>query len=184
MVYNPVHQKWEGNEEVLLDFDKVSAASVMAVTRLRPALITNKGGASKLPQVVGNMVFDPVQMRWINNEEEEDVFAGIDDDLPAQSNAPMKIGWFLSTCYKNVFAHLLFFKLDPLAEFPELRSTKSLKQSLYISESSHKLFIGKWYPRAVMDSKTIVRDTSKVHLHDIRQVRVGSSGLNISIADK
>ena len=68
MTYNPDLQKWEGNEEALLDFDRA--------TPVRPALITNKGG-SKMPHTVGQMVFDPVKMCWIGNEEDVDVFAGV-----------------------------------------------------------------------------------------------------------
>ncbi|KAJ3416374.1 hypothetical protein HDV05_001942 [Chytridiales sp. JEL 0842] len=161
MIYNPLHQKWEGNEQALLDFEKsISSNSLAAVTRLRPpkkpALITNRGG-SKVEMVVGSMVFDPVQMRWVNNGEdgeEEDVFAGIDDEgfSGGDSNDSIKAA-------------------APPPSYPELNLTKSLKQSLYITESAHKLFIGKWYPKAIMDSRSMGRgDTSKVHLHEIRQM--------------
>lgn len=72
MTYNPTLQKWEGNEDVLLEFDRASPS--------RPALITNKGGY-KMPQVVGGMVFDPTRMCWVGNEEEADVFADFPDDM-------------------------------------------------------------------------------------------------------
>ena len=70
MTYNPALQKWEGNESALLDFDKPF------VNPVRPALITNIGG-SKIPQVVGGMVFDPDKMCWIGNDEDVDVFEGL-----------------------------------------------------------------------------------------------------------
>ena len=102
MTYDPIQQKWDGNEEILLDFDKASLASVNAVNRLRPALITNKGSASMIPQVVGNMVFDPIQMRWLGNEEEGDVFAGIDDDLNDFNNSKSISKGITSKNFRNI----------------------------------------------------------------------------------
>ncbi|KAI9336812.1 hypothetical protein BDR26DRAFT_864666 [Obelidium mucronatum] len=149
MVYDPILQKWSGNEEVLLDFDKESpnnnpsAPPTPQKPKTRPALITNKGGLSKIPHVVGNMVFDPVKMCWVGNEEDRDVFAGLDD-----------AGFTVTEADQDAQK---YFTL-----------TKSMKQSLYVAESSHKLFIGKWYPKAVQEAKTLTRDTSKSHLYDIR----------------
>ena len=60
MRYNPLLKKWEGNEECLKAFDNP-----------KPTLITNT--SENLPHVVGGMVFDPVQMKWVGNEE-DDVF--------------------------------------------------------------------------------------------------------------
>ncbi|KAJ3328369.1 hypothetical protein HDU76_010097 [Blyttiomyces sp. JEL0837] len=140
MVYDPVQQRWDGNEEALLEFEK----NTPPISRARPALITNKGSAAKLPNVVGNMVFDPVKMCWLGNDE-DDPFRDIEEP------DSLKFG-------------------KPEDSYEEFTISKSLKQSLYMSESAHKLFIGKWYPKAVMDSKAILRDTSKVHLHDIRMV--------------
>jgi hypothetical protein len=81
MTYNPVLQKWEGNEHILKQFDTVSRNT-------RPALISNLG--LKLPQSVGNMVFDPVQMRWIGNDEDADVFADFEspEDLKKATMTP------------------------------------------------------------------------------------------------
>ncbi|KAJ3191720.1 hypothetical protein HK101_007472, partial [Irineochytrium annulatum] len=141
MVYNPELQQWEGNEEALLEFDRVTSLS-----KLRPALITNMGRKLQIPHQMGGMVFDPVLMKWIGNEE-EDVFADFADDFRDSSR-------------------------EDSTTFSELTLSKALKQSLYISESSHKLFLGKWYPKALIDSKMIIRDTSKVHLHEIRRMRV------------
>jgi hypothetical protein len=94
MVYDPIKQQWNGNEQALMDFErtpgisshsqgislqrKTSTASIQTA-KVRPALITNKGISSKLPQVVGQMVFDPVRMCWLGNEE-DDVFNGFDDE--------------------------------------------------------------------------------------------------------
>ena len=103
MVYDPIHHKWNGNEDDILDFDthsmshtkttltqhsttttqnttySQSITSTSSIKRTRPALITNRGASTKFPQVVGQMIFDPVKMSWLGNDE-DDVFAGLSDD--------------------------------------------------------------------------------------------------------
>jgi hypothetical protein len=75
MVYNPQTFRWEGNENDLSPFDAPSnSPSVVSMppnifrekenTTPRPALITNIK-SSQAVQVVGGMVFDPQQMRWL-----------------------------------------------------------------------------------------------------------------------
>ncbi|SPO23795.1 uncharacterized protein UTRI_03677_B [Ustilago trichophora] len=104
MRWNAQALRWEGNEGVLRDFDQVIQSST------RPALISQLTGSSTSSaltraagyssplspesstlmnhiasgaRVVGDMLFDPVQMRWIHKsgDEEEDVFAQFDDPL-------------------------------------------------------------------------------------------------------
>eukprot|EP01134_Creolimax_fragrantissima_P006867 CFRG6867T1 len=68
MVYNPVTQSWEGNEEALLDFDENRAPSN---SRPIPALIAPLGSsAACLPKIVNGMVFDPDRACWRGNEED------------------------------------------------------------------------------------------------------------------
>jgi hypothetical protein len=75
MVYNPATFRWEGNENDLSPFDAPSNSPSVASmppnifrekenTTPRPALITNIK-SSQAVQVVGGMVFDPQQMRWL-----------------------------------------------------------------------------------------------------------------------
>ncbi|KAK4703585.1 uncharacterized protein P7C70_g2634, partial [Phenoliferia sp. Uapishka_3] len=82
MVWNPLQQRWEGNESVLQDFDRVMSTST------RPALITHlsQGSPARIGfpslssitplrpnvKVVGSMVFDPVRMSWFSISSEED----------------------------------------------------------------------------------------------------------------
>ncbi|KAF9022975.1 hypothetical protein BDZ89DRAFT_1070336 [Hymenopellis radicata] len=86
MKWNPQTLRWEGNDQVLKEFDAV-------VTSTRPALITHLSGSSMGSPVlslaagarrVGNMIFDPARMCWISalppDEEEPDVFANLADD--------------------------------------------------------------------------------------------------------
>ncbi|CAE6476486.1 unnamed protein product [Rhizoctonia solani] len=90
MKWNPKTLRWEGNEQVLKEFDAHAAPS-------RPALITHLTGSSigglmsptgsmlaSGARIVGNMLFDPVRMCWISRlppeEDEPDVFAGLVDD--------------------------------------------------------------------------------------------------------
>ncbi|KAJ1550475.1 hypothetical protein HK096_006758, partial [Nowakowskiella sp. JEL0078] len=103
MIYNPLLQKWEGNEEILLAFDQSqpspslsriqstrtsSTSSHQSTTQFsssqgsgsnpgRPSLIVN--AEKNIPQIIGNMVFDPVKMCWLGNEDEEDIFKGIEE---------------------------------------------------------------------------------------------------------
>lgn len=86
MKWNPHTLRWEGNEQVLREFDAV-------VTSTRPALITHLTGSSmgspvgtfaSGARIVGNMIFDPSRMCWIStlhpDEDEPDVFANLADD--------------------------------------------------------------------------------------------------------
>jgi len=77
--------RWEGNEQILRDFDAAIGTST------RPALITHltasyigAPGGSSSSRVVGNMVFDPSRMCWISTlppeQDEPDVFANLADD--------------------------------------------------------------------------------------------------------
>lgn len=87
MKWNPQTLRWEGNDQVLGDFDAAVGTST------RPALITHLTGSSIGSPVnsfaagarkVGNMIFDPSRMCWISilppEEEEPDVFANLADD--------------------------------------------------------------------------------------------------------
>ncbi|KAF8634468.1 hypothetical protein AX15_000909 [Amanita polypyramis BW_CC] len=87
MKWNPQTLRWEGNDQVLRDFD------VAIGTSTRPALITHLTGSSIGSPVgsftsgarrVGNMIFDPTLMCWISTlppeEDEPDVFANLADD--------------------------------------------------------------------------------------------------------
>ncbi|KZT30682.1 hypothetical protein NEOLEDRAFT_1126286 [Neolentinus lepideus HHB14362 ss-1] len=87
MKWNPQTLRWEGNDQVLRDFDAAVGTST------RPALITHLTGSSMGSPVgsfasgarlVGNMMFDPHKMCWISTlppeEDEPDVFADLADD--------------------------------------------------------------------------------------------------------
>ena len=86
MTYNPRTHRWDGNEDILREFDSISPRDVM--TPPRPALISNiSGGSIRGVQVVGGMIFDPQRMCWLTNTtgdeadglEEEDPFEGLED---------------------------------------------------------------------------------------------------------
>lgn len=87
MKWNPQTLRWEGNDQVLRDFEATVGSST------RPALITHLTGSSMGSPVnsfaagarkVGNMIFDPSRMCWVStlppDEEEPDVFAELADD--------------------------------------------------------------------------------------------------------
>lgn len=83
MRYNPATFRWEGNENLVQDFDTAPAPRS---PKPAPALIANVGGVHNV-QTVGGMIFDPQRMCWLKAQEgpprgppeEEDVFAGLDD---------------------------------------------------------------------------------------------------------
>ncbi|KIX94151.1 uncharacterized protein Z520_10177 [Fonsecaea multimorphosa CBS 102226] len=107
MNYNPLLFRWEGNENDLAPFDvpdfypRGGSPGIQGRgspgTKAQVALISNVGSSVTGVQVVGGMVFDPSQMRWlkiaenpdgsvssvrggsVQIEEEEDVFAGLED---------------------------------------------------------------------------------------------------------
>lgn len=85
MTWNAIALRWEGNESALREFDNVPAPS-----GARPALITapapdsptsTSHTASGTVRIVGNMQFDPKEMRWISldPEDEIDPFEGMAD---------------------------------------------------------------------------------------------------------
>lgn len=87
MHYNPVSYRWEGNENLVHDFDTSAPKS----PKPSPALITNVGAMQNV-QVVGGMVFDPQRMCWLKMapsqpgkdgvvavEDEDDIFSNLAD---------------------------------------------------------------------------------------------------------
>lgn len=88
MRYNPATFLWEGNENLVQDFDISTGPKS---PKPAPALITNVGTMQNV-QAVGGMIFDPHRMCWLKAasqgvgnqdgvvpEDEDDVFAGLDD---------------------------------------------------------------------------------------------------------
>ena len=88
MRYNPATFRWEGNENLVQDFESLAAPKSPKPT---PALITNMGAVQNV-QSIGGMIFDPRRMCWLRArtseygcqegippEDEDDVFAGLDD---------------------------------------------------------------------------------------------------------
>ena len=71
MFFIPKTLRWEGNEQILRDFDALVASSS------RPASITNLSGqtasppvngqsSATTPKVVGSMLFDPIKVCWVH----------------------------------------------------------------------------------------------------------------------
>ncbi|KAH9254514.1 hypothetical protein BASA81_007456 [Batrachochytrium salamandrivorans] len=115
------------------------------VTPQRPALIQNIASAGLKLESVGGMVFDPNKMCWIGNDEDADVFADID------------------------MGNMSTVESEPTASTAFVLS-KLTREGLYISEASHKLFMGLWYPRVVQDRRMVMRDMSKAYLYEIRTI--------------
>ena len=114
MTYNPVYQRWEGNENILTRFNNNSTSTLALHTPTNsnhtitfplhhpapppsppraPALISHIS-ATRGVQIEKGMLFDPQQMKWLKlndplspsaSVEEEDPFAGM-DDLPDENS--------------------------------------------------------------------------------------------------
>ncbi|GAO46244.1 hypothetical protein SAICODRAFT_30214 [Saitoella complicata NRRL Y-17804] len=97
MHYNPRTFKWEGNSD---DTTLVGFSAKEKGASPRPALISNwmgGMGAAGVRQIVGGMVWDPKELRWVNNKnadgedsEDEDPFEGIED---IKSEETAQEGW-------------------------------------------------------------------------------------------
>lgn len=88
MTYNPRTHRWDGNEDVLRDFDSIAPRDVF--TPPRPALISNiTSGSMRGVQVVGGMIFDPQRMCWLNNTSGDNV-DGLDEDDPFEGLEDLK----------------------------------------------------------------------------------------------
>ncbi|KZT57404.1 hypothetical protein CALCODRAFT_284287 [Calocera cornea HHB12733] len=88
MKWNPTKQRWDGQEHLLRVFEPPLSA--------RPALITHLSSSATSPlfkslglagavgamRVVGEMMFDPIEMRWLRRDgaEEEDVFKHVEEE--------------------------------------------------------------------------------------------------------
>lgn len=85
MKWNPQTLRWEGNEQILRDFDAAIGTSTRPalITHLTASYIGSPGGSSGA-RIVGNMVFDPSRMCWMSTlppeQDEPDVFADLADD--------------------------------------------------------------------------------------------------------
>ena len=118
MKWNPRLQRWEGNEEEGRNFENAVKGTG------RPALITRlsvgstnavlgAAGSSKrslgsshsvLPppigaRVVGQMVFDPIQLRWLNKNQEDEVdpFSAMNDDSDEEEQLQTKANVAVAT---------------------------------------------------------------------------------------
>jgi hypothetical protein len=80
MYFNPSKLIWEGNDVELKKFDTLNTKTPGLI-----AYISNKGAV----QVVGDMMFDPEKLCWVNvKEDDDDPFAGLEDlDVSISSKA-------------------------------------------------------------------------------------------------
>lgn len=109
MYYNPETLRWEGNEKVLQKFEDAdtSALDPMLIKKNigQYDLIENKklrSKSGKNPEVVGDMMFDEKNLRWVSiHNEPPDPFAGIDDIAPVQESNPKKSPFLRSQSQMN-----------------------------------------------------------------------------------
>jgi len=156
MRWNPHSLKWDGNEQVLRDFDAVTGNST------RPALITNLtassaghalGGIPSGVRIVGNMMFAPEKMCWLPKEssaaDEPDPFAGIDEedeslgprqsiDLPASSVSSNDPSSSISESESEAPNSALS------SQFPTSSSDPAFKDCCFRAAASHQQEVSGW----------------------------------------
>lgn len=138
MKWNPHTLRWEGNDQILREFD------IAAGTSTRPALITHLSGTTigspigsiaSGARIVGNMVFDPTRMCWISTlppeEDEPDVFANLADDEDDSDAWESKGGTIRANVPRTSDASATSTLADPDTE----ASSPSCSHSRTLSES-------------------------------------------------
>ncbi|CAI2177067.1 20440_t:CDS:2 [Funneliformis geosporum] len=179
MVYNPITQRWDGNEFVLKDFDNAMASPT------RPALITNMNNHStntKSLQLVGKMKFDPTKMCWNNDSSEDDEIwdrfdydsendskeKEDDDDCNFNSLQAFSDNDISSSSDSNDFQVGSEFDITP-----------GFLAALLASERQHRNEITRWYPGALSknnDSRFGLRDITlqRSYLYELRNNKSSS----------
>lgn len=192
MVYNPITQRWDGNDSVLKDFDNVLS------TPLRPALISNMNNFTtntKSFQVVGKMRFDPKKMCWNNDssDEEEVIWDCDDDDRDDFISTPQA---FIDTSDNKLRtkndANSIGNDNNDFQVGSEFDITSGFLAALLASERQHRNEITRWYPGALSkknESRFGLRDITlqRSYLYDLRNnnnrgnTNYSSSGNNTKI---
>lgn len=142
MKYNAAKHRWEGNDIDLYKFEKIKSLPTS-----KPRLIANvkpikginnvgdRGVGNSGGKVVGNMRYDPVAMKWINEDEDEDrdIFNDL-PDLPSESKRRNKEvrGISISKSHPNL-------RKESNPVFPKSGSTKSIISMLKSSPSKYSL---------------------------------------------
>jgi hypothetical protein len=180
MVYNPITQRWDGNDSVLKDFDNV------ITTPIRPALISNMNNHAtntKSFQVVGKMKFDPIKMCWNNNssDEEEEIWdCGDDwDDFISTPQALIDVDdndILPANIKRTKSKHDVNSISDNSNDFQvgsEFDITSGFLAALLASERQHRNEITRWYPGALSkknESRFGLRDVTlqRSYLYDLR----------------
>lgn len=108
MYYNPQSMKWEGNEGLLQKFDELDSNSTNPLlikknqqhNKLENVKLRNR--SQKSPEVVGDMMFDEKNLRWVSiHEEPPDPFAGIDDIVQPEEDLHFKSPFIRSKSQMN-----------------------------------------------------------------------------------
>ena len=94
------------------------------------------------------MVFDPVKMCWVGNEEELDAFSSL---------SPVSLSPKLGTSIRKEREHKEF-------------DVSGLKAKFCIMESKHQLFVGEWYPTAISAKSRQLNLHMRGFLGDIRRL--------------
>ncbi|KAJ3305249.1 hypothetical protein HDV03_001847 [Kappamyces sp. JEL0829] len=152
--------------------------------RQKPTLIRNLA-SSDSPKVVGNMVYDPVLKVWTGNESALKAFDKVSSKpalkptliTPQQTPQalsnngmvfdPVACVWKGNDEECHIFDEIDSFEVSTDTKMG-LVCNKECRDAWTKSETTHKLFMGTWYPKA-NDSRFTYRE-SKAHLYSIRDL--------------
>ncbi|CAG8446660.1 8219_t:CDS:2 [Funneliformis caledonium] len=171
MVYNPITQRWDGNESVLKEFDNANSPT-------RPALISNMNYHStntKSLQLVGNMKFDPTKMCWNNDYSDDDAIWDSDSGNDSKEKEDIDSDDFCNFNSLQAFSDSNDFQVGS-----EFDITPGFKAALLASERQHRNEISRWYPGALSkdnDSRFGLRDVTlqRSYLYELRNNKPSSA---------
>ncbi|CAG8593804.1 21956_t:CDS:10, partial [Gigaspora rosea] len=140
MVYNPILQRWDGNESALKDFDS---------SPQRPALISNMNPQStntKSLHMVGRMIFDPVKMSWFHSSA-KDNNNSIGELLGMNNGGNDELWDATSLVFSDGDHNEIVYSAEGRRRLgSEFDVSKGFLAALVASERQHKKEMNRWYP--------------------------------------
>ncbi|TIB70561.1 hypothetical protein E3Q22_00508 [Wallemia mellicola] len=155
MKYNPVERKWDGNnyEPALRELETSRPATTTpnsSFNSLRARSPNSSGnGTSYLNQptkIVGDMVFDPVRMCWLTNDE-EDVFANLSSSSNSSRGSHYQRDQTAMTIFHHDTNNSQVSTIDTERAKIMANIPKELIDQCEFAEKQHDNDIQGWIPR-------------------------------------
>ncbi|KAI9033783.1 hypothetical protein CLU79DRAFT_725386 [Phycomyces nitens] len=172
MKYDPLSNKWNGNEGCLIPFDQSPE------TRRRPARIRNRNNAVKHNQIVGGMYFDNVATTWrklpksqassLNNQNSQDKEESSEDEDPLGSIEDLReapLGAVSSTPTASYFIGMTpqDIRNNASKTKPEFELSLDTQRLMFEEEREHREFMANWPLLKDDMSKTVYGNLAPSH---------------------